>query len=119
MMKIIDIIISFIIISFWSCDKNIETVQEIISIDEAKIVENKLGLIPPNPVEFSFRIYILDDSCFLHETDFNFLKSLYDLHYKESFNSLSSFFYEVVNQKIKLKSIYFKKNKLSCRLDNT
>lgn len=116
-MKVIKLIIGLVLFSLLSCDTNKGTTNEIITTDEVRVVEKKLGKTPPDPIEHSIRIYIIDDSSHLHETDYYFLETLYTMQYKGLFNSLGSFLNEVVNQRFKINSKYFNVNSLHCNVD--
>jgi hypothetical protein len=118
-MNVFKFFLGLVLFFLVNCSANKEKMQEIISMDKMEIIVKKLSLIPPDPIEFTIRIYILDDCSQLHETDFSYLNTLYDLKFKVLYKSLSSFLYEVVNQRLKLKSEYFTSNSPPCELDTS
>jgi len=85
-----------------SCEKRHNLGRDIISIQEAEAIEKMLEEVPPNPNEFTIDVYLIDKNKNVCQTDFAKLKWLYKFSYKIKYTSLSSFFYNIVNQKIKL-----------------
>ncbi len=114
MRRIYFILIFFILLS--NCGKKQKSIQEIISIEEASIIEKSLSRTPPSSTESFTPIYVIDEEGYLHMTDYSYLKSLYDLEYSVKYKSFSFFIYNIVNHKIKLKIVDFNSKSSKCRI---
>lgn len=113
--KVCFFIVSLLLVS---CNKTEKMNAKIISKVEAIEIEKLLNENIPNPIE-SHRIFVFDKDDYLHSINYGYLKSVYPLNYSKKYSSLSIFIYEVVNQKLKLRSEDFDTKSEKCSVSET